>query len=76
MLQAIQGTYRNGKIELSETPQGITESEVVVTFLTPQTASTTNHLMSFGMFAGGKQLTEADFKDAEFQSDAYALNWV
>lgn len=34
MLQTVQGTYRNGKIELIETPQGLTESEVFVTFLT------------------------------------------
>ena len=33
MLQTIQGTYKNGKIELAETPQGITESLVFVTFL-------------------------------------------
>jgi hypothetical protein len=33
MLQTIQGTYKNGKIELTETPQGITESAVFVTFL-------------------------------------------
>ncbi|NEU75866.1 hypothetical protein PI95_025740 [Hassallia byssoidea VB512170] len=33
MLQTIQGTYKNGKIELAETPQGITESAVFVTFL-------------------------------------------
>ena len=33
MLQTIQGTYKNGKIELAETPQGMTESVVFVTFL-------------------------------------------
>jgi hypothetical protein len=33
MLQTIPGIYKNGKIELSETPQGITESSVFVTFL-------------------------------------------
>lgn len=33
MLQTIQGTYKNGKIELAETPQGISESAVFVTFL-------------------------------------------
>ena len=39
MLQTIQGIYKNGKIELSEIPQGITESYVFVTFL--QTKPTT-----------------------------------
>ena len=33
MLKTIEGIYRNGKIELVETPQGITESRVFVTFL-------------------------------------------
>lgn len=77
MLQAVPGIYRNGEIELLETPQGITESQVFVTFLTPQLSSTTPHLMSFGMFAGVQQSTEADFKEAEFQGDADdALNWA
>jgi hypothetical protein len=33
MLQTIRGIYKNGKIELAETPKGITESLVFVTFL-------------------------------------------
>ncbi|MDJ0619973.1 MAG: hypothetical protein QNJ63_25075 [Calothrix sp. MO_192.B10] len=33
MLKTIEGIYKNGKIELSETPPGITESKVFVTFL-------------------------------------------
>jgi len=33
MLRTIEGIYKNGKIELAETPQGITESRVFVTFL-------------------------------------------
>lgn len=33
MLRTIEGIYKNGKIELSETPTGITESSVFVTFL-------------------------------------------
>jgi hypothetical protein len=77
MLQTIQGIYRNGEIELLEPPQGITESQVFVTFLTPQLSRSTHSLMSFGMFAGVQQSTEADFKEAEFQGDADdALNWA
>ncbi|MBN3943151.1 hypothetical protein [Nostoc sp. NMS9] len=33
MLRTIEGIYKNGKIELAETPQGIIESRVFVTFL-------------------------------------------
>jgi hypothetical protein len=77
MLQTIRGIYRNGEIKLSETPQGIDESQVFVTFLRPLLSDTTHHLMSFGMFADVQQSTEADFKEAEFQGDADdALNWA
>jgi hypothetical protein len=77
MLQTVPGIYRNGEIELLETPQGITESQVFVTFLSPQLSSATPRLMSFGMFAGVPQSTEATFKEAEFQGDADdALNWA
>ncbi|MEH2045988.1 hypothetical protein [Nostoc sp.] len=33
MLRTIEGIYKNGKIELAQTPQGIIESKVLVTFL-------------------------------------------
>ncbi len=33
MLRTIEGIYKNGKIELTETPIDITESRVFVTFL-------------------------------------------
>ena len=36
MLNAIEGIYRNGKIELTETPNDVTnETRVIVTFLKP-----------------------------------------
>mgnify|MGYP001598661741 CR=1 FL=1 len=70
MLQTIQGIYRNGKIELAEVPQNITESQVFVTFLTSQSVSLDSQLMSFGMFLSSQQSTESDFKDAEFHGDA------
>jgi hypothetical protein len=70
MLQTIQGIYRNGKIELAEVPQNITESQVFVTFLTSKSVSLDSQLMSFGMFSGSQQSTEFDFKDAEFHGDA------
>jgi hypothetical protein len=33
MLKAVEGIYRDGKIELLETPPGVKEARVVVTFL-------------------------------------------
>ena len=77
MLQTIQGIYRNGKIELAEIPQDITESQVFVTFFKPETVSRASQFMSFGMFSGSQQSTEADFRDAEFNGDIDdALGWV
>ncbi|MEC4814042.1 MAG: hypothetical protein SAK29_12330 [Scytonema sp. PMC 1069.18] len=46
MLRTIEGTYKNGKIELAEIPQGITESRVFVTFVeTKLTTSWAENIM-------------------------------
>jgi len=36
MLKAVEGIYRNGKVELLETPLDVEEARVVVTFLTQE----------------------------------------
>jgi len=69
MLITVRGTYANGKIELDEIPKDISESQVFVTFLGSQSTTTTNQFMTFGIFAGFHQSTEADFIDAEFHGD-------
>lgn len=33
MLRSVEGVYRNGKVELAETPADINEARVIVTFL-------------------------------------------
>lgn len=33
MLVTVEGTYKDGKVELEETPQGIEQSRVFVTFV-------------------------------------------
>lgn len=37
MLMAVEGVFRNGRVELRETPKEIEEARVVVTFLEPAT---------------------------------------
>lgn len=69
MLQAIEGIYRNGTIQLAEMPQGVSESRVIVTFLEPQ-PTPSPQIMQLGMFAGANQSTEADLQIAEFRGDA------
>ena len=36
MLTTVQGVFRNGKVELQETPPGLKEARVIVTFLPPE----------------------------------------
>ncbi len=33
MLKTVEGFYRNGKVELAETPEDVSQDKVIVTFL-------------------------------------------
>lgn len=75
MLTTVEGIYKNGKVELAETPPDIPPGRVLVTFL-PENSSeavpqppTRGQRMSFGMFPQLRQLTDADFQAAEFHGD-------
>lgn len=70
MLQSVKGIYRQGKIELLETPNNLEESSVIITFLEDKPIQKYAKLMCFGMFTGDYQSTEEDFSFAEFQGDA------
>jgi hypothetical protein len=77
MLQAIEGVYKDGKVELTEIPEGISESRVIVTFLETKSRSQPQQIIQFGMFSGSKQSTEEDFQLAEFQGDSDdGLDWT
>ena len=71
MLLTIEGTFKNGKVELSETPQGLGEARVLVTFLGPTEARQREQMMRFGQFSGPKEKmsTEEDFRSAEWRGD-------
>ncbi|MBD2691273.1 hypothetical protein [Anabaena catenula] len=76
MLQAIEGIYKDGKVELKELPSDISESLVIVTFLKSEKNQQKNQMMKFGMFSGNNQSTEADFEIAEFHGDSEdSLDW-
>jgi hypothetical protein len=70
MLQAIEGVYRNGRIELTEIPEGIAEGQMVMTFLSVVPVSQANQMITLGMFKGDCQSTEADFQEAEYHDEA------
>lgn len=69
MLQAIEGIYKKGQIELLEIPNNIEESPVIITFLETQSSPENSKMMYFGMFKGAKQSTDEDFLVAEFKGD-------
>ena len=52
MLQSITGVYKNGSIELTETPENIEESQVIVTFLEAKSQKKTEHIIGIS----GQQL--------------------
>ncbi len=71
MLLTIEGTFKDGKVEFSETPTGPREAKVLVTFLVPDHAKPSPRMMSFGQFSGPKEKmsTEEDFRVAEWRGD-------
>ena len=70
MLTTVEGIYRDGKIELTETPPGVSEGRVLVTFLENGAAAPRRgQMMRFGQFAGPYQSTEEDFKIAEWHGE-------
>jgi hypothetical protein len=76
MLQALEGIYRNGVIELLEFPENIYESRVLITFLAAPSIPQSPKFIQFGMFAGPGQSTEADFEITQFQGDTDdELDW-
>ena len=81
MLTTIEGVYKDGRIELTETPEGVEERRVLVTFLEGGTANgsaqaATGRMITFGMFAGPIETTDEDFRMAEFHGDPDdELNW-
>ena len=69
MLQAFEGIYRNGIIELLEFPENIYESRVLITFLAWSSIPVSPEFIQFGMFAGTEQSTESDFETAQSTAD-------
>jgi hypothetical protein len=63
MLQSVKGIYKQGQIELLESPNRIKESPVIVTFLTTEPDLKTQQLMYFGMFGGASSEFHGDSDD-------------
>jgi hypothetical protein len=69
MLLTIEGTFKDGKVQLSETPHDVREAKVLVTFLGPTPPRLSPQMMRFGQFSGPaeKMSTEDDFRSAEWR---------
>jgi len=67
MLLTIEGTFKDGKVELNEPPQGVREAKVLVTFLGAAQGEPREQIMRSGQFSGPveKMSTEEDFRIAE-----------
>jgi hypothetical protein len=62
MLRSIEGTYKDGKVELIEVPHDVHQSRVIVLTFLEAKSRQSGEQMHFGMFSGTKQSTEEDFK--------------
>ncbi len=72
MMTTVEGIYRDGKVELTETLPDVQESRVLITFLTNGSGETPpkpGQMIRFGMFPQLQTLTDEDFKAAEFHGD-------
>lgn len=71
MLLTIEGTFKDGRVELSETPRDVRETKVLVTFLAPAQAKSSYQMMRFGQFAGPaeRMSTEEDFRIAQWRGE-------
>jgi hypothetical protein len=64
MLKAVQGVYRDGKVELLETPPDVKEAKVVVTFLPAKGESRVD-----------PPLTEEELDDLRFKLASWEDDW-
>ena len=71
MFLTAEGTFKDGKVELSEQPQDLREAKVLVTFLAAAQAKPRRQLMRLGQFSGApeRMSTEEDFRIAEWRGE-------
>lgn len=70
MLKTVEGIYRDGKVELLETPGKIEEARVIVTFM-PTTMPTTSGAVNLP-YRGINQEQAADLRD---RLQRFAEDW-
>lgn len=74
-LITVEGKFKDGQVQLGETPAGLREARVLVTFLPQNGPAREPRLITFGMLRveGKPESTEEDFKNGRVASDARGL---
>jgi hypothetical protein len=69
MTKTVAGIYKNGRIELLETPAGVREGRVLVTLVEVVKNDAAPRYLVPGKYQTGRMSTEDDFKLAEWHGD-------
>ena len=69
MAAIVPGVYKQGKVELLETPTGLREGRVRVMLIEEPEPRPEPQYLVFGKYSGGKDLTLEDFRDAEWHGE-------
>lgn len=72
MSTTVAGIYKDGRIELLETPTGVREGRVLVTLVEMDKSSTAPRYLEPGKYQTGRMSTAEDFKIAEWHGSRYA----
>ena len=69
MAITVAGIYKDGRIELLETPTGVREGRVLVTLVQFNKNNTAPRYLMPGKYQTGRMSTEEDFKIAEWHGE-------
>jgi hypothetical protein len=67
MTAIVSAMYKQGKLELLETPIGVREGKVQVIVIGPSESEAASIPLEYGKYREGTPSTEADFTLAEFR---------
>ena len=67
MARTVSGIYKDGRIELLETPAGVREGRVLVTLVEVDKNNAAPRYLVPGKYQTGRMSTEEDFKIAEWR---------
>lgn len=69
MTTIVSGMYKNGKVDLLETPSGLHEGRVRVVLISEDNVPLSTCLLTYGKYSSGQMSKLDDFHDAEWQGD-------